>query len=209
MKKLVLVWLIGVSAAGVGSAAAFGRIGRAQSGARDAELTRDLASRDAAVRQTAAEEIARLADLRQRKLVEGYRLQEGNARVKLALDWALYRLGKNESLFNVVRELGSTERGEQARRYLLQIEGPRSLYLFLGQTDDKVKLHLIGVLAVIGDAESAEQLRALSSAPEQKIADAAQAAIATIEARLARPADETISRPRRSGRKSENETPRR
>ncbi|MCA1555436.1 MAG: hypothetical protein LC747_01980, partial [Acidobacteria bacterium] len=71
-------------------------------------LMRQLTDRDPLVRQRAAEGLARLADTGHRKLAEGYRLQEKHARVRLALDWALYRMGKREALYGVVRDLDST-----------------------------------------------------------------------------------------------------
>ena len=43
----------------------------------------------------------------QRKLVEGYQLQEKNKEVRLALDWALYRMGRSEMLYRIVDELDS------------------------------------------------------------------------------------------------------
>ncbi|HYY43199.1 MAG TPA: hypothetical protein VE775_10745 [Pyrinomonadaceae bacterium] len=48
--------------------------------------TRRLASNDPLARQQAAEELAQLAAAGERRLVEGYRLQEKNTRVRLALD---------------------------------------------------------------------------------------------------------------------------
>jgi len=52
------------------------------------EFTKQLNSPDAHVRLRSAEALARLAATDQRKLVEGYRLQEKNKDVRLALDWA-------------------------------------------------------------------------------------------------------------------------
>src|SRR5204863_6782394 len=95
-----------------------------------AELARQLGSPDALVRQKSAEALARLAATDQRKLVEGYQLQEKNKEVRLALDWALYRMGKYEALFRVVRELDSS-RQEQAVSYLAELESPDLLYPFL------------------------------------------------------------------------------
>lgn len=161
---------------------------------------RQLSSRDALLRQHAAEEIARLVAVEQRKLVEGHRLQESNARVRLALDWALFRLGRNESLFDVVRQLGESSRADQARSYLLQIESPAPLYIFLERAPEKVKLKLVEVLGAIGDADTAERLRIFASQSKDKLADASRKAIADIDQRLARTTatTESVSRPRRS-----------
>ena len=79
-------------------------------GEASAAVARNLASGDPLERQRAAEELARLGAVEQRRLVEGYRLQEKDARVRLALDWALYRMGKTETLFSIVSSLKSNSR---------------------------------------------------------------------------------------------------
>jgi hypothetical protein len=173
-------------------------------GARSAaanEYARKLGDRDAAVRQRAAEELARLAAANERKLADGYRLQEKNARVKLALDWALYRMGKNEALFNVVNELGSS-RWAQASDYLLQIEGPQPLYLFLNSVTGKTKVMLLGILGRVGTQETAERLQPFASSQDKEIAQAARTAIERIAARRAQDAEETQTRPRQSNNKT-------
>ena len=76
-------------------------------GEASAAVARNLASGDPLERQRAAEELARMGAVEQRRLVEGYRLQEKDARVRLALDWALYRMGKTETLFSIVSSLAA------------------------------------------------------------------------------------------------------
>ena len=56
-----------------------------------AEFAKQLGSTDALVRQRSAEALAQLAATDQRRLVEGYQLQEKNKEVRLALDWASVR----------------------------------------------------------------------------------------------------------------------
>src|SRR5258705_2818265 len=75
--------------------------------ANTAELAQKLGNVDPLVRQRSAEALARLAPVDQKKLVEGYQLQDKNKEVRLALDWALYRMGHSEALFRIVRELDS------------------------------------------------------------------------------------------------------
>src|SRR5215203_2059075 len=72
-----------------------------------AEFAKQLGSADALLRQRSAEALARLASTDQRKLVEGYQLQEKNKDVRLALDWALYRMGRSEALYRVIDDLDS------------------------------------------------------------------------------------------------------
>ncbi|MEJ7618636.1 MAG: hypothetical protein WKF30_17085 [Pyrinomonadaceae bacterium] len=166
---------------------------------RAAVYGQQLSSPDSLLRQRAAEQIARDAAAGQRKLIEGHRLQERNARVRLALDWALYRLGKNEALFRIVQQLGDGSRADQARGYLTQIEGPAPLYMFLDRSNDKVKLKLMEVFAEIGDADTAERLRYFTAAKNEKIAGASQRAISQISDRLSRASTDSVTRPRRLG----------
>jgi hypothetical protein len=91
--------------------------------ANTTELASQLSSADPLLRQRSAEALARLAAVDQKKLVEGYQLQEKNREVRLALDWALYRMGKEAALFRVVHELNSS-REDQAVGYLSQLESP-------------------------------------------------------------------------------------
>ena len=81
------------------------------------EFAKQLGSTDPLLRQRSAEALARLAATKHRKLVEGYQLQEKNKEVRLALDWALYRMGRSEALYRVVADLDSG-RQEQAIGYL-------------------------------------------------------------------------------------------
>src|SRR5215208_1194531 len=87
-------------------------------GADSSAVARKLSSRSPFERRKAAEELARLAAVEHRRLAEGYRAQERDARVKLALDWALYRMGENETLFQLVDALDEKGRAEQAVAYL-------------------------------------------------------------------------------------------
>src|SRR5215213_4934200 len=104
-----------------------------------AEFAKQLGSSDAHVRQRSAEALARLAATDQRKLVEGYQLQESNKEVRLALDWALYRMGRAEALYRVVHELDSGRR-DQAISYLSDLESPDLLYPFLKRSTNAPRI---------------------------------------------------------------------
>ena len=165
----------------------------------------ELGSREPFVRQQAAEELARRADTDHLKLIEGYRLQEKNAQVRLALDWALYRMGKNASLFSLVRSLDSAQ-VEQAAAYLKQLDSPQPLYIFLGQTRRVAQARLLDVLAEIGDAETLERLKPSLESFEPSVAVAAEQAVEHINARLAQqqqPAEAQPTRPRTVGQSAE------
>lgn len=180
-------------------------VARAQSNEDEGSTTqssalarKQLASRDPLIRQGAAEELAQLADPANRKLLEGYRLQEKNARVKLALDWALYRIGKTETLFVVVRALDS-QREDQARAYLSALDTPDPLYLFLERTNGNTQVKLLDVLAKIGDAVTLEKIKPYGESPDPRIAEAAQLAAREIEGRLGQEPANTATRPRQVG----------
>ncbi len=162
-----------------------------------ANVARQLANRDPLVRQRAAEELARLAATDQQKLVAGYRVQEKNARVRLALDWALYRMGKNESLFAIVRDLDSSRRN-QADAYLSQLESPDPLYLFLERVNGNTLIRLLEALARIGDANTIERIKPYAASLDPLIAKAAKITTREISLRLEQtPA--TTTRPRQTG----------
>ena len=163
-----------------------------------AVAAKQLASRDPLLRQMAAEELARLEASDQRRLIEGYRLQEKNARVKLALDWALYRTGKTDALFAVVRALDSS-RSTQADAYLTTLENPGPLYLFLESVNGNTQVKLLDVLAKIGNADTLERIKPYNTSFDPKIVAAAQTASREIEGRLGQTPVEKSTRPRQVG----------
>ena len=165
-----------------------------------AEAAKQLTDRDPAVRQRGAEELARLAATDWLHLTEGYRLQEKNARVRLALDWALYRMGKDESLYEVVRALDSS-RDTQAAGYLAQLEGPQPLYPIMPRVNGNTQIKLLKILARIGDAATLEQLKPYKDSFDPLIAKAAQDAEQEINGRLAHQPADAATRPRQVGNK--------
>jgi HEAT repeat protein len=162
-----------------------------------AEFAKHLGSPDALQRQRSAEALARLAATDQRKLVEGYQLQEKNKEVRLALDWALYRMGRTESLYQVVEELDSG-RQEQAIGYLLELESPDLLYPFLKRGTNKPRTNagLLKALARIGDAQSLDLIKPFRESHQPYVAEAAEIAHDEIEKRLNETVPETRTRPR-------------
>lgn len=166
-----------------------------------ANALRALGDRDPQRRQTAAETLARIADNRHRRLVQGYRLQERDARVRLALDWALYRLGKPESLFAVVRELETSHR-EQAIAYLSRLDDQTTLLALLKSPKRQTKIGVLEAIGHVGDERTARELQPLVASTDLAVAAAAQLAVTQIEARMS--VSETVtevpSRPRQVNR---------
>ena len=161
---------------------------------------RQLGHYDPVVRQEAAEALARLAAVEQRKLVEGYHLQEKNKNVRLALQWALYRMGKTDMLFQIVRELDSG-RHNQAVGYLSKVDTPALLHSYLKDEDKPARLTagLIEALAVIGDQESLALITPFRDSFLPGVAAAAEDAIEKIEARLGQSEPAKPTRPRTVG----------
>jgi hypothetical protein len=169
------------------------------------ELATQLGNVDPLVRQRSAEALARLAAVDQKKLVEGYQLQEKNREVRLALDWALYRMGKSEALFRVVRELDSS-RQEQAVGYLAELESPDLLYPFLKKEHNPARLNagLLKVLARTGDAQTLEMIKPYRESLQPYVAEAAEIASDEIEKRLGKETTTSHSRPRTVGKPEPN-----
>jgi hypothetical protein len=163
-----------------------------------AEFAKGLGSTDPLMRQRSAEALAKLAATDQRKLVEGYQLQEKNKEVRLALDWALYRMGRAEALYRIVNELDSG-RQQQAIGYLSELESPDVLYPFLKRTTNAPRINagLLKALARTGDAQTLELVKPFRESHQHYVAEAAESAHDEIEKRLSEPAATTTrARPR-------------
>ena len=206
--RLITTMLCVLSAIAFTSARAFAQDDAGNPARIDsATVARKLSSQFPSERREAAEELARLAAVEHRRLVEGYRAQERDARARLAMDWALYRMGKNESLFAVVRALDEKKLAEQSVGYLKQLEGPEPLYVFLDRVNGNTQIRLLEVLAAIGDRATLERVKPYTESLDPGIADAAKFAEREIGIRLEeRPAVEP-KRPRRVGETDESQPP--
>ena len=153
-------------------------------GADSSAVARKLSSRSPFERRKAAEELARLAAVEHLRLAEGYRAQEKDSRVKLALDWALYRMGVKETLFELVGALDEKGRAEQSVAYLKQLEGPEPLYVFLGRVNGLTQIRLLEVLAAVGDRGTLEKIQPYTQSLDPSIADAAKFAEREIQIRV-------------------------
>src|SRR5688572_6082394 len=162
-----------------------------------ADFAKQLGSTDPNIRRRSAEALARLAATDQRKVVEGYQLQESNKEVRLALDWALYRIGREEALYRIVKDLDS-DRQDQAVGYLSELDSPELLYPFLKKTNNppRVNAGLLKALARIGDAQSLDLIKPFRESHQPYVAEAAESAHDEIEKRVSEPAAATRARPR-------------
>lgn len=157
-----------------------------------ATVAQRLNSSNPAVRQAAAEELARLVAVDQLRIIEGYRLQENDKRVALALDWALYRAGREEKLYAVTGELWG-KRADQAIGYLNSLESAAPLYPIAEQSSGKTLIGILAVMGRIGDEVTITKINVFLSNFDPKIVTAARAATDLINKRLAERNDRTAA----------------
>src|SRR5215218_8847644 len=198
MNKVVFALLLSMLFTAASSQAQQVPIDGVDARSNPAEFAKQLSSTDAQVRRRCAEALARLAAADQRKLVEGYQLQETNKEVRLALDWALYRMGRSEALYRVVDDLDSG-RQQQAIDYLSELESPDVLYPFLKRASNAPRLNagLLKALARIGDAQTLDLITPFRESHQPYVAEAAEVAHDEIEKRLGEPAADVRARPRK------------
>ncbi len=151
-------------------------------------FTKALWSEDKNLRQAAAEGLARAADPQSLGELEKAVTVEKDAEVKLAIEFAITALDKQDYLSSLVSELGSKTRGDVARAYLTELSRnpaflPR-LYPYLQNQDSGVRKHLCTVLMYNGDQSSLEPLDRLSHDPDSDVAAQALRAKRAIRARL-------------------------
>lgn len=167
----------------------------APSAAEINSAVRNLGSRDASIRRQAAEDLARLAPVDQTRLIEGYRLQEKDKQVSLALDWALYRLGTSERLYPIVNELAG-KNGGQASGYLGQVDDPSVLYPLLNSTNGKTLAGVLKALGQAGNVQTISRISIFKNNSDPAIAAAAREAEKQIQHR----ADQSPTTPGARGR---------
>ena len=147
-----------------------------------------LWSDDKGIRQGAGEGLARAADPQSRAELEKALTVEKDARAKLAMEFALAALGKEDAVSDVVSELGSKIRGDVARAYLTELSRNPAflpkLYPYLQSPDAGIRKRLCEVLMYSGDQASLQQLDRLEHDPDTDVAAAALRAKRAIRARL-------------------------
>ena len=146
-----------------------------------------LWDQDKSVRQAAAEGLARAADPQSRGELEKAVIAEKDDSVKLAIEFALTALGKQDYVSAMVTDLGSKTRGDTARAYLTELAWNPAflpkLYPYLQSQDASVRKRLCEVLMYSGDQSSLEPLERLSHDPDGDVATEALRAKTAIRAR--------------------------
>ncbi|MCL4819968.1 MAG: HEAT repeat domain-containing protein [Vicinamibacteria bacterium] len=145
-----------------------------------AELFRSLAQDpDQERRRLAIEGLARVADGSMIAAFKKDFQRESSEPLRLALAFALVRLGDRAFVDTIVLSLPSRYLGERCRRYLLEMGRDLlpDLYPYLNDPEPEVRAALADVMAQVGDPAAIERLTPLISDPSAKVADRANRAV--------------------------------
>lgn len=109
-------------------------------------------------------------------------LRESSSSVKLAMGFALFRLGREEHLVEMIDAVAGSE---QALFYLLELEPEkvRQLYPHLHTERDATKVQLLEVIGMRGDSEAIAVVQELTGARNADVASAANLALRRLHAR--------------------------
>ena len=142
---------------------------------------------DKAMRTSSAEGLARAGDPKVVPELEKSLPAEKNADVRLAVEFALTALGRDDYLAALVHELSSMRRGDDAQAYLRELSrDPKflpKLYPFLSEHEASVRQRLCTVLMFTGDQSSLTHLEPLSHDRDSDVASEALRAMRAIRAR--------------------------
>jgi HEAT repeat protein len=134
-----------------------------------------------------AEGLARAADPNTLPELQKAVIAEKDARVRLAIQFAITAQGKDDFLSTMLNELGSRVRGDIAEAYFIELaRNPKflpKLYPYLRTQDAAVRRRLARVLMFSGDATSLEPLDQLARDPNPDVATTALRAKQAIRAR--------------------------
>ncbi len=163
----------------------------------------NLTDKSADRRQSAVEGLARIADPKYKEQLSRQLLIEKDGDVKLALHWAMYKLGDHDEIRFLVPKLDSRQ-SEQAYTYLLETEQVSDLYPYARSSQTEVRRKVIEILGRIGDRETIAELQPIATSSGVETANTATLAMKRIEWRIAgkpRASDEILRkqvRPRRA-----------
>jgi HEAT repeat protein len=163
----------------------------------------NLTDKNSERRQSAAEGLARIGDQKYSDQLSRLVLTEKDNDVKLAQQWALYKLGQRDQMRNIVPKLYSGQ-DDQAYAYLMETEQVADLHPYARSSNLEIRRKVIEILGRIGDKATIAELQPVATSSGAETADTATVAIKRIEWRLAgkpRASDEVLrkqTRPRRA-----------
>jgi HEAT repeat protein len=137
-------------------------------------------------RVAAAEGLARLGNRDNLTRVEKQRETASHRRYQLALDYARYRMGREDLLNELVHELDSSRYGDQVYNYMLELppdQLPRLYPLLRSATGDE-RIRLLDVLGMIGDAGTLDVVKTYTNDSDPDVVSAALLAVRRLQARL-------------------------
>ena len=152
-------------------------------------FTRALWNADEEIRTSAAEGMARAGDKKALAELERAVQAERNADARLAMQFAVTALGRDDFLNTLIGELSSSRRGNYAQSYLVELSKnqeflPR-LYSYMNSQDSDVRRRLCTVLMFTGDGTSVDHLERLSHDPDGNVAREALRALRAVRVRIA------------------------
>ena len=105
-------------------------------------------------------------------------LREKSARVKLALNYALYHLEREEHLIEIVKNLDK----DQAYYYLLEMNAKDvpQLYPYLKEADSSIRIRLLEITGLRGDLSAVPIIQEIAESPNKELASAANLALRRI-----------------------------
>jgi len=132
-------------------------------------------------RRFGAEGLGRSGSEEHLTLIAKKYLREESSDVKLAMSYALYRLGREEHLI----ELIDNSEKDQAYYYLLELEPEEvtALYPYVQTEKKAVRVKLLDVIGLRGDASAKPLVEEMSSSEDADIASAANLALRRLRAR--------------------------
>ncbi len=146
---------------------------------------KELKSQDDVIRQHAYAGLARIGNPDPVTDVSRAHLSEKNPKVKMAQAYALFRMGRNEYLDELVKGLDSRRTNAEARQYLLELKPEEQPELLeeVKFKDVNIREGLAEVLGMIGDNRAVPTLQELSKDRRGQITALCNQALRRIEAR--------------------------
>ncbi len=133
-------------------------------------------------RRYAAEGLGRIGDPSYTRLLAERYLRETSSSVKLAMSYALFLLGREEHLVELIDQVG----GDQAYYYLLELSPEKTtlLYPHVKSEKDAIAARLLEVIGLRGDRSALPLAQEMSGSPSAEVASSANLAIRRLQARF-------------------------
>ena len=132
-------------------------------------------------RQYGAEGLGRMADSSVTMDVAKKYLREDSGNVRLAMGFALFRMGREEHLVELVDKVGD----DQAYFYLLELEPAEvaKLYPYLGSEKSSIQTRLLDVIGMRGDMSALSIVQPMVESRDADVVSAANLAIRRLRGR--------------------------